>query len=103
MFASLWLVHGHAVICAQEAPNTSCPRPSPGAAVPEPADLRSQNGVLKLDLTVRNFTETDGTMRFCYFDANGNQSPTLRLSPGDLLILNLKNDLTDSSHAVRRQ
>jgi FtsP/CotA-like multicopper oxidase with cupredoxin domain len=56
--------------------------------------------VLKLDLTVRNFTEPDGTTRFCYFDANGNQSPTLRLSPGDLLILNLKNDLTDSSHAI---
>ena len=100
LFASLWLVRGHAVLCAQESPNTSCPRPSPGAPVPEPADLRSQNGVLKLDLTVRNFTEPDGTTRFCYFDANGNQSPTLRLSPGDLLILNLKNDLTDSSHAI---
>ena len=56
--------------------------------------------MLKLDLTVRNFTEPDGTTRFCYFDANGNQSPTLRLNPGDLLILNLKNDLTDSSSAV---
>jgi FtsP/CotA-like multicopper oxidase with cupredoxin domain len=100
LFASLWLVHGHAVLCAQESPNASCPRPSVGATVPEPADLRSQNGVLKLDLTVHNFTESDGTMRFCYFDANGNQSPTLRLNPGDLLILNLKNDLTDSSHAV---
>jgi FtsP/CotA-like multicopper oxidase with cupredoxin domain len=100
LFASLWLVHGHAILCAQESPNTSCPRPSPGATVPEPADLRSQNGVLKLDLTVRNFTQPDGTTRLCYFDANGNQSPTLRLSPGDLLILNLRNDLTDSSSAV---
>src|SRR5579863_3594549 len=85
---------------AQESSNTSCPRPSPGAAVPEPEDLRSRNGVLQLDLTVRNFTEPDGTNRFCYFDANGNQSPTLRLSPGDLLILNLKNDLTDSARAA---
>jgi FtsP/CotA-like multicopper oxidase with cupredoxin domain len=100
LFASLWLVHGHAVLCAQESPNASCPRPSVGATVPEPADLRSQNGVLKLDLTVHNFTEPDGTTRFCYFDAHGNQSPTLRLNPGDLLILNLKNDLTDSLHAV---
>jgi FtsP/CotA-like multicopper oxidase with cupredoxin domain len=100
LFASLWLVHGHAVLDAQESPNASCPRPSPGAAVPEPEDLRSTNGVLKVDLTVRNFTQPDGTTRVCYFDANGNQSPTLRLSPGDELILNLKNDLTDSSHAV---
>src|SRR5277367_763985 len=96
MFASLWLVHGHVSLCAQESPNASCPRPSPGAAVPEPVDLRSHNGILKVDLTVRNFTGTDGTKRFCYFDAAGNQSPTLRLSPGDLLILNLKNDLTDA-------
>ena len=100
LFASLWLIHGHAVLCAQESPNNSCPRPSPGAAVPEPEDLRSHNGALEVDLTVRNFTEPDGTKRFCYFDANGNQSPTLRLNPGDLLILNLKNDLTDPSAAA---
>jgi FtsP/CotA-like multicopper oxidase with cupredoxin domain len=99
LFASLWLVHGHALLCAQEAPQASCPRPSPGAAVPEPADLRSHDGVLKVDLTVRSFTAPDGSKRFCYFDAAGNQSPTLRLSPGDLLILNLKNDLLDSSDA----
>jgi FtsP/CotA-like multicopper oxidase with cupredoxin domain len=100
LFASLWLIHGHAVLCAQESPNNSCPRPSPGAAVPEPEDLRSHNGALEVDLTVRNFTEPDGTKRFCYFDANRNQSPTLRLNPGDLLILNLKNDLTDPSAAA---
>src|SRR5271155_4655867 len=100
MLASLWLVHAHAPLCAQESPNASCPRPSPGAAVPEPEDLRSHNGVLKVDLTVRNFAEPDGAKRFCYFDASGNQSPTLRLSPGDLLILNLKNDLTDSPAAA---
>jgi FtsP/CotA-like multicopper oxidase with cupredoxin domain len=87
-------------LSAQEIQNTACPRPSPGATVPEPADLRSQNAVLKLDLTVRNITGADGTTRFCYFDANGNQSPTLRLAPGDLLILNLKNDLTDASQTA---
>jgi FtsP/CotA-like multicopper oxidase with cupredoxin domain len=100
LFASLWLVDGHASLCAQEPPNASCPRPSPGATVPEPEDLRSRNGVLKVDLTVRNFTAPDGTKRVCYFDAAGNLSPTLRLSPGDLLILNLKNDLTGSPTAV---
>jgi FtsP/CotA-like multicopper oxidase with cupredoxin domain len=100
MFASLWLFHGHMSLRAQELPNASCPRPAPGSAVPEPEDLRSHNGVLKVDLTVRDFTAPDGAKRFCYFDAAGNQSPTLRLSPGDLLILNLKNDLTDSPAAV---
>jgi len=96
LIAFFSLAHLCPGVRAQQSPNTFCPRPSPGAAVPEPEDLRSHNGVLKVDLTVRNFTEPDGAKRFCYFDANGNQSPTLRLSPGDLLILNLKNDLTDA-------
>jgi FtsP/CotA-like multicopper oxidase with cupredoxin domain len=67
--------------------------------VPEPEDLRSQNGILKLDLTVQNQTQKDGSIRYCYLLADGNQSPTLRLHPGDLLILNLKNDLTGSKES----
>src|SRR5271170_3869876 len=68
---------------AQKAPQDPCPRPAPGSTVPEPEDLRSQNGVLKVDLTVRNYAEKDGSVRFCYLLADGNQSPTLRLAPGD--------------------
>lgn len=71
-----------------------CPRPGPGSAVAEPEDLRSENGVLKVDLTVRNEKEADGSMRYCYLLGNGSQSPTLRLRPGDLLILNLRNALS---------
>jgi FtsP/CotA-like multicopper oxidase with cupredoxin domain len=73
-----------------------CPRPSPGSAVPEPFDLRSHNGVLEVDLTIQNDTEADGSTRYCYIDGNGHQSPNLRLKPGDLLILHLKDDLKDS-------
>src|SRR5277367_6392781 len=87
------------VLRAQEFPQDPCPRPAPGSAVPEPEDLRSENGVLKVDLAVRNFKTADGSTKYCYLLADGNQSPTLRLSPGDLLILNLKNDLTASESA----
>ncbi len=79
---------------AQETRKDACPRPQAGSTVPEPADLRSHDGVLRVDLTVHNHTEPDGSMRYCYIDANGNESPTLRLHPGDLLILNLKNKLS---------
>jgi FtsP/CotA-like multicopper oxidase with cupredoxin domain len=54
--------------------------------------------VLKVDLTIHNSTEPDGSTRYCYIDGDGNQAPNLRLKPGDLLILNLKNDLTDPEH-----
>jgi FtsP/CotA-like multicopper oxidase with cupredoxin domain len=84
-----------AVLRAQDPHSDPCPRPAQSAEVPEPEDLRSQDGVLKVDLAVHNYKEQDGTTRYCYVLPDGNQSPTLRLKPGDLLILKLKNDLTD--------
>ena len=50
--------------------------------------------MLQVDLTIRNYSEAGGSVRYCYMDGNGNQSPNLRLKPGDLLVLHLKNDLT---------
>jgi FtsP/CotA-like multicopper oxidase with cupredoxin domain len=73
-----------------------CPRPSEGSVVAEPEDLRSQNGVLKADLTIRDAKQSDGSTRYCYIDANGREAPNLRVNPGDLVILNLKNELTES-------
>lgn len=42
----------------------------------------------------RNFLDANGLMRYCYVSDKGVQSPTLRVHPGDLLILHLKNDLS---------
>jgi len=71
-----------------------CPRPLAGSDLPEPPELRSQDGILKLELHFRGFTAADGAAHYCYVLANGTQSPTLRLHPGDELILSLKNELT---------
>ncbi len=51
---------------------------------------------MKVDLTIHNHVEADGSTRYCYIDGQGNQAPNLRLNPGDLLILRLKNNLTES-------
>ncbi|HEV7356826.1 MAG TPA: multicopper oxidase domain-containing protein [Steroidobacteraceae bacterium] len=88
-------VVAHEAAVGHEATPEICPRPAAGAVVEEPEDLRSENGVLKVELTVRNEKARDGSMRFCYLLADGAQSPTLRLNPGDLLILSLKNSLAD--------
>jgi len=91
----VFIALGGAILAhAAELPLNTCPRPPAGSAVGEPEDLRSRDGVLKVDLTIRNTTEPDGSARYCYVDGNGNPSPTLRLKPGDLLILRLKNELT---------
>ena len=96
---------GQRALQAQELPPDACPRPAVGSAVPEPEDLRSQNGVLSVQLTARNQREKDGSTRYCYIYGDGVQSPNLRLKPGDLLILKLKNDLSDPNQSapVRQQ
>ena len=81
---------------AQSAQNV-CPRPAASSIVGEPEDLRSQNGVLEAELTIYNAANPDGSIRFCYVDTEGRESPNLRVHPGDLVILHLKNALTDLS------
>ncbi|HTY49468.1 MAG TPA: multicopper oxidase domain-containing protein [Steroidobacteraceae bacterium] len=77
---------------AQPVPPPLCPRPVPGGEVADPVELQSRHGVLQLDLTIRNENGPRGP-RYCYVLPDGAQSPTLRVHPGDLLILRLHNAL----------
>src|ERR1700723_3591292 len=72
-----------------------CVRPEPGSAVPEPAELRSQDGILETNLRIRDQRLADGSSRYCYLTPDGKPSPTLRVRPGDQLVIHFKNDLTD--------
>ena len=86
---------------AQSPKQDICPRPAIGSLVPEPTDLRSENGVLKVELTYTNFRDARGQMHYCYRAANGSQAPNLRVHPGDWLIVTLKNDLRSPSPSAR--
>src|SRR5580698_967183 len=102
-FAALAILisaHRHADLRAQEVPHNTCGRFPVGSTVPEPEDLRSQNGELTVDLRIHNYIDVDGSIRYCYTTPDGKESPNLRLNPGDLLTLNLKNDLTDPDGAA---
>jgi len=83
------------LIFARDVVHETCSRPAPGSVVAEPEDLHSEHGVLKVDLTIRNEQAADGATRYCYVLGDGNEAPTLRLKPGDLLVLRLKNQLSD--------
>jgi FtsP/CotA-like multicopper oxidase with cupredoxin domain len=80
---------------AQTPEHDPCSRPVAGAEVPEPRNLESDHGVLKVDLSISDYRERDGSVRYCYLLPDGSESPTLRLHPGDLLILHLTNNLAD--------
>ncbi len=82
---------------ARNAADEICPRPAAGSVVPEPADLRSQNGTLKVELKYRSVRDASGHLRYCYQAGDGSVAPNLRVHPGDWLIVSLKNDL----HAPR--
>lgn len=71
----------------------NCPRPLAGSVVSDPASLRSHNGALHVELTIRNAIGPHGSLLYCYRDAAGEESPTLRVKPGDRVIIDLKNDL----------
>ncbi len=85
----------HSPLQAQARAEEACPRPAQGSAVPEPFDLRSRDGLLEAQLTARDALGPDGSTRFCFTDAEGHESPTLRVHPGDLVILHLKNEQTN--------
>lgn len=73
----------------------TCPRPEAGAAITNPPELRSHNGVLELSLHLRyqRTLVSQGPPRYCYVTDDGLESPTLRVFPGDELIIHLHNDL----------
>ena len=86
---------------AESVGSAVCPRLNPGSAVSTPKELKSVGGVLRVRLSLRRSVELSGGLRYCYLDENGNQAPTLRVKPGDLLILKLKNEVPVNSISKR--
>lgn len=66
-------------------------------SIESPKELISRNGKLEVSLRLRNSVDSAGHMQYCYLDENGDRSPTLRLRPGDLLLLKFKNELSTSA------
>ena len=76
---------------AHDASQEKCLRPGPGSEVAQPEDLRSDHGVLKVSFKFVADADEHGHTRFCYLYSDGAQAPTLRVNPGDELILSLEN------------
>jgi FtsP/CotA-like multicopper oxidase with cupredoxin domain len=72
----------------------ACVRGAEGSAAIEPPDLRSKNGILKVELTVVSSLDRNGHTRYCYVDEHGEQEPTLRVQAGDVLKIKLKNEIS---------
>lgn len=83
--------HPYRTVCPQGGTHPPLPLPAPvGNALSDPQQLRSQNGQLTFNV-VASQNATSGSPQFTYNGAN--VPPTLRLLPGDTLIVNLTNNL----------
>ena len=91
LFLQVSLFAGAVQLHGQTRAQQACPRPQTGSVVDEPKDVRSVNGILDLHLTAYDAPQGDGAIRYCMVDGEGRQSPNLRVHPGYLVILHLKN------------
>jgi FtsP/CotA-like multicopper oxidase with cupredoxin domain len=76
-----------------DAADQVCARFTSGSATTAPPELESQNGVLEVTFKFLTATDSQGLVRYCYVTDTGLQAPTLRVSPGDQLIIHFQNDL----------
>jgi FtsP/CotA-like multicopper oxidase with cupredoxin domain len=92
---NLFVIFVAGAVLALQADDISqpCRRPFTGSAIASPPEIRSADGKLEVNLSLRGVPAA-GT--FCYSSA-GAESPTLRLHPGDDLILNLENRLPSAA------
>ena len=81
-----------------DAADQVCARFSSGSATTAPPELQSQNGVLEVTMKFLTVTDSQGLVRYCYVTDTGLQAPTLRVNPGDQLIIHFQNDLPASAH-----
>ncbi len=70
-----------------------CARFSAGSVVSAPPELESQNGVLEVTMGFLTVTDSQGLVRYCYVTNTGLEAPTLRVNPGDTLIIHFENEL----------
>jgi FtsP/CotA-like multicopper oxidase with cupredoxin domain len=81
------------VLCSFAQSTSPCPRFPVGSSISQPEDLYSVGGVLRLSMTYQTTVDQYGNTLFCFVTANGTQSPTLHVSPGDQLVITLTNNV----------
>ncbi|HEX2593328.1 MAG TPA: multicopper oxidase domain-containing protein [Rhizomicrobium sp.] len=69
--------------------DTICPRATAGAEVPVPPELSSTNNVLEVSFDYLTTVDDLGRTLFCFKTPDGKESPTLRVHPGDTIVMHV--------------
>lgn len=92
------------VSSARAATPEACPQPAIGSAVTQPAEIEGVGGLLRVELRMRSEVDAHGRVRYCYVSADDKIAPTLRLNPGDWLVVELKNEIAPATvHANAKE
>src|SRR5580700_3016527 len=101
IFSKRLLVIAACGIFFSAAAAAQCPaRPAIGTVVQDALSLYSQNGVLNAAFDLGYSVDTAGYTHYCYqyhTSAGPVESPTLRLNPGDQLVLSVKDSIPTGS------
>ena len=92
----LVILSGIALVSASAQAPICPPRPQIGSPIVNPIDLFSQNGTLTVNLALQNAEDGNHFMHYCYvymYQGQQIEAPTLRLNPGDTLVVKLTNNL----------
>jgi FtsP/CotA-like multicopper oxidase with cupredoxin domain len=73
-----------------QAPS-ACPRFTAGSTVAQPSNLVSANGLLSVAFLYQTRVDEYGNILYCYTTDSGDETPTLRVNPGDTIKISLKN------------
>jgi FtsP/CotA-like multicopper oxidase with cupredoxin domain len=89
---------------ASDPADSVCQKQAAGANVVSPPDLFSSNGVLTVNFNFNTAVDQQGLTRYCYIYASSDGktfylAPTLRVNPGDQLVINLTNTISASAAA----
>ncbi len=82
-----------------DAADQVCARFAVGSTVMAPPELKSSGGTLEVTFNFETVTDAQGLVRYCYVTSTGLQSPTLRVNPGDTLIIHFNNNLPATAPA----
>jgi len=69
-----------------------CPRFAAGSVVTNPPALYSQNGVLNVEFSYQQTTDSAGRTLYCFMTPGGLEEPTLHVNPGDTLNITITNN-----------
>ncbi len=99
VLALAWFAQASAA--PQTGADATCFRPAEGSVVSNPPELHSQNGVLEVTLTFKYHQTVigEGPVRYCYVTNTGETAPTVRVHPGDRLVIHFVNAAPANKYA----